>query len=295
MNWDDLRVFLALADSGSLSATARRLGVDHSTVARRVAALEADLGVRLFDRLPRGYAPTAEGEEFAVLARRVEDGVLAVERHARGQPGEPAGVVRLSAPPAFSSSFLAPRLAGLRRTLPKLVVELVGDVRAVSLTRREADLALRLQRPEDDGLVARRIGAMGYGLYATRDYLDGRDEADWEFIGYDDSMDHVPQQRWLRQVAGRRPFVFRANDLMSLRAAAAAGIGIAAIPHFLGREEAVPVPALVPALPAVGLPPAQPRELWLLVHNDLRRSARVRAVMDALVSIIAAERSLLED
>lgn len=291
MNWDDLRVFLALADSGSLSATARKLGVDHSTVARRVAALEADLGVRLFDRLPRGYAPTAEGEEFAVLARRVEDGVLAVERHARGQPGEPAGVVRLSAPPAFSSSFLAPRLAGLRRTLPKLVVELVGDVRAVSLTRREADLALRLQRPEDDGLVARRIGAMGYGLYATRDYLDGRDEADWEFIGYDDSMDHVPQQRWLRQVAGRRPFVFRANDLMSLRAAAAAGVGIAAIPHFLGRMDA----ALIQAVPAAGLPPPQPRELWLLVHGDLRRSARVRAVMDALVSIIAAERSLLED
>ncbi|MBK1836904.1 LysR family transcriptional regulator [Azospirillum sp. YIM B02556] len=292
MNWDDLRVFLALADSGSLSATARMLGVDHSTVARRVAALEADLGVRLFDRLPRGYAPTAEGEEFAALARRVEDGVLAVERHARGQPGEPAGTVRLSAPPAFASHFLAPRLAGLRRILPKLVVELVGDARAVSLTRREADLALRLRRPEDDGLIARRIGAMGYGLYATPGYLAGRDEAGWEFIGYDDSLDHVPQQRWLRQLAGRRPFVFRANDLMSLRGAATAGIGIAAIPHFLGRS---PDSGLIPVRPAALLQPPEPRELWLLVHGDLRRSARVRAVMDALVSIIAAERSLLED
>lgn len=291
MNWDDLRVFLALADSGSLSATARRLGVDHSTVARRVAALEADLGVRLFDRLPRGYAPTAEGEEFAALARRVEDGVLAVERHAHGQPGEPAGIVRLSAPPAFASHFLAPRLAGLRRTLPKLVVELVGHARAVSLTRREADLALRLQRPEDEGLVARRVGAMGYGLYATQAYLDGRDEAGWEFIGYDESLDHVPQQRWLRQLAGRRPFVFRANDLMSLRGAASAGIGIAAIPHFLGRSD----PSLVAVVPDPAPQPPQPRELWLLVHGDLRRSARVRAVMDALVSIIAAERPLLED
>ncbi|PWC36354.1 LysR family transcriptional regulator [Azospirillum sp. TSO35-2] len=289
MNWDDLRVFLALARSGSLSATARALGVDHSTVARRVAALESDLGVRLFDRLPRGYAPTPEGEEFVDLARRVEDGVLAVERHARGQPGEPAGTVRLSAPPALASHFLAPRLARLRRSMPKLVVELIGDIRAVSLTRREADLALRLSRPEDDGLIARRIGAMGYGLYAARDYLDGHAPADWEFIGYDESLGHVPQQHWLRQVAGDRPVAFRANDLMSLHAAARAGIGIAAIPHFLGRSD----PALT-MVPAEATPP-RPRDLWLLVHPDLRRSARVRAVMDALVAIITAERPLLED
>ena len=167
----------------------------------------------------------------------------------------------------------------------------MGDARVVSLTRREADLALRLQRPEDEGLVARRVGAMGYGLYATQGYLDARIEADWEFIGYDESLDHVPQQRWLRQVAGRRPFVFRANDLMSLCGAAAAGIGIAAIPHFIGRSD----PSLVAVMPDPTPPPPQPRELWLLVHGDLRRSARVRAVMDALVSIIADGRPLLED
>ncbi len=287
MNWDDLRVFLALARSGSLSATARGLGVDHSTVARRVAALESNLGMRLFDRLPRGYAPTAEGEDLVALALRVEDAVLAVERHAKGQPGEPAGVVRLSAPPAFASHFLAPRLAGLRRTMPKLVVELVGDARAVSLTRREADLAIRLSRPEDEGLVARKLGDMGYGLYATPGYLDGRAPADWEFIGYDESLDHVPQQRWLHSIAAGRPFVFRANDLTSLLAATRAGIGIAAIPHFLGRPE--------PALVTIPTPVApDPRELWLLVHRDLRRAARVRAVMDALIGIAAAERALLD-
>jgi len=288
MNWDDLRVFLALARSGSLSATARDLGVDHSTVARRVAALEGALGVRLFDRLPRGYAPTAEGDAIAGLAGRVEDAVLAVERHAQGQPGEPAGIVRLSAPPAFSSHFLTPRLAALRRRMPKLVVELVGDARAVSLTRREADLAVRLSRPEDEGLIARRLGVMGYGLYATPGYLQDRAEAAWEFIGYDESMDHVPQQRWLRGLMDGRPFAFRANDLVSLLAAARAEVGIAAIPHFLGR----PDPALV-TVPTRTEP--EPRELWLLVHPDLRRSARVRAVMDALVGIVTAERGLLGD
>lgn len=288
MNWDDLRVFLALARSGSLSATARALGVDHSTVARRVSALEEDLGVKLFDRLPRGYSPTTEGEGIAGLALRVEDAVLALERHAEGRSGEPAGIVRLSAPPAFASHFLAPRLARLRRSMPKLVVELVGDARAVSLTRREADLAIRLSRPEDEGLIARRLGGMGYGLYAAPGYLADRDPSGWEFIGYDESLDHVPQQRWLRAIAGERPFVFRANDLMSLLAAARAEIGIAAIPHFLGR----PDPALV-AIPAPLAP--EPRELWLLVHRDLRRAARVRAVMDSLIGIVAAERDLLDD
>ncbi len=288
MNWDDLRVLLALTRSGSLSATARELGVDHSTVARRVGALEADLRVKLFDRLPRGYAPTAEGEEIAALARRVEDGILAIERHALGQADETAGLVRLSAPPAFASHFLASRLAGLRRRMPGLVVELVGDARAVSLTRHEADLAIRLSRPQDEGLVTRRLCGLGYGLYGTAAYLEGRTPADWEFIGYDESLDHVPQQRWLRAVADGRPFVFRANDLVSLLAAVRADIGIAAIPHFLGR----PDPGLI-RLPAAVAP--DPRELWLLVHRDLRRSARVRAVMDALIAIAAAERTLLED
>lgn len=286
VNWDDVRVLLALARGGSLSASARALGVDHSTVARRVAALESELGVKLFDRLPRGYVPTAEGEDIVELAGRVEDAVLALERHARGQAGEPAGTVRLSAPPVFASHFLALRLARLRQTLPKLVVELVGDARRVSLTRREADLAIRLDDPEDEGLVARRLGAMGYGLYATLAYRDRRAPADWEFIGYDDSMDHVPQQRWLRAVAAGRPFAFRANDLASLHAAARADAGVAAIPHFLGRSD----PALV-AIPTESEP--EPRALWLLVHRDLRRSARVRAVMDSVIAIMNAERDLI--
>lgn len=288
MNWDDLRVLLALTRSGSLSATARELGVDHSTVARRIGALETDLRVKLFDRLARGYAPTTEGEEIAELARRVEDGVLAIERHAFGQAGEIAGLVRLSAPPAFASHFLAPRLMGLRRSMPKLVVELVGDIRAVSLTRREADLAIRLNRPEDEGLVTRRLGSIGYGLYATPAYLDGHAPADWAFIGYDESLGYVPQQRWLQDVADGRPFVFRANDLVSLLAAVRADGGIAAIPHFLGR----PDPGLV-RIPAPNAP--EPREMWLLVHRDLRRSPRVRAVMDALIAITATERALLDD
>lgn len=287
MDWGDLRFFVELARSGSLSATARRLRVDHSTVARRVAALEADLGVRLFDRLPRGYALTAEGEEVADLAGRLEEGAFAIERFAQGRSAEPSGTVRLSAPPVFASHFIAPRLAGLRDRWPGVVLELVGDARAASLTRREADLALRLNRPEDDGLVTRRLGTMGYGLYAARGYAEERPPDSWGFIAYDDSLEHVPQQRWLRVVAAGRPVVFRANDLASLFAAARAGLGLAALPHFLGLSD--PGLVRVPAEPA-----PQGRDLWLLVHPDLRRAARVRATMDFLVALLAENRGLLE-
>lgn len=287
MDWGDLRFFVELARSGSLSATARRLKVDHTTVARRVAALEDSLGVRLFDRLPRGYALTAEGEEVAALAGRLEEGAFAIERFARGQSAEPAGVVRLSAPPVFASAFLAPNLGPFRSRFPQVVLELIGDSRAVSLTRREADLAIRLKRPEDDGLVSRRVGTMGYGLYAAPAHLEGRAEADWAFVGYDESLDHVPQQRWLRGVAAGRPFVFRANDLGSLAAAARAGLGVAALPHFLG----MPDPGLV-RLPSSPAP--EGRELWLLVHGDLRRAARVRATMDFLIALLTEKKGLLE-
>lgn len=287
MDWGDLRFFVELARSGSLSATARRLRVDHSTVARRVAALEADLGVKLFDRLPRGYALTPEGEEVADLAGRLEEDAFAIERFAQGRSAEPSGTVRLSAPPAFASHFIAPRLGGFRDRYPGVVLELVGDARAVSLTRREADLALRLTRPEDDGLVTRRVGTMGYGLYAARSYAEGRPPDSWGVIAYDESLDHVPQQRWLRTVAAGRPVVFRANELASLCAAARAGLGIAALPHFLGRSD----PGLV-RVPAEPVPPG--RELWLLVHPDLRRAARVRATMDFLVTLLAEHRALLE-
>ncbi|WP_448191997.1 LysR family transcriptional regulator [Azospirillum sp. sgz301742] len=287
MDWENLRFFAELARSGSLSAASRRLRVDHTTVSRRVSALEAELGVRLFDRLPRGYALTEAGERVADLAGRLEEDAFAIERFARGQSDAPSGSVRLSAPPVVASALLAPRLAPFRRRFPQVVLELIGDSRAISLSRREADLAIRLQAPEDPGLVARKLGSMAYALYADAGYLAERADAAWEFVAYDDSLDHVPQQRWLLAVAGDRPVVFRANDLASLFAAARAGLGVAALPCFLGD----PDPGLV-RLPADAAPAA--RELWLLVHPDLRRAAPVRAAMDFLIELVAGNRALLE-
>lgn len=281
MNWEDLRHFVVLARTGSLSEAARHLGVDHTTVARRVAALEGALKLRLVDRLPRAYALTEDGRRIAALGEKLEDDAFAVLRAAHAADPAASGVVRVSAPPVFASALLAPRLAALRQTHPGIVLELVGESRSADLDRREADIALRLSPPEGDGLVARKLGELSYGLYGAPVYVAERSPARWAFVAYDDSLDHVPQQRWLRAVAGDRPVVFRANDVASLAAAARVGLGLAVLPDFLGQGDE----RLVAVAPAPDVAPPR-RTLWLVVHDDLRRAGRIRAVMDFLVEAV---------
>lgn len=279
-----MRYFLAVAQAGSLSAAARRLAVEHSTVGRRVDALEQALGLRLFDRLPRGWQLTGEGEELLAQARRMEDEALAFERAAVGVTAL-SGSVRLSVPPSLGSAFLMPRLARAAPRWNGMTPEVIGETREINLSRREADLALRLGRPEAPGLVVRALGRIGYGLYGQADYLR-RDPASWDFVGYDDSLRRVPQQEWLRRYAGNRRFVLRSNDLMSLTAATGAGLGVTVIPHFLARTD----PALRLA-DAAAAPPE--RDIWLVSHPDVRRSPRVRAVADLIADIFEADQDWL--
>lgn len=284
IQWDDIRHFLELARKGSLSAAARCLGVEHSTVARRVESLEQSLGIRLFDRLPRGWSLTPEGETLLVQAGRLEDEALAFSRAALGVSSL-QGTVRVSAPPVFASHFLVPRLVSFRQQWPGIDLEIIGESREANLARGEADLALRMARPQAAGLVVRALGGMGYGLYAAHGYL-GRPEEAWEFLGYDDSLAQVPQQKWLEGVAAGRRVVLRSNDLAALLQAARAGLGIAALPHFL----AIGDPALAP-VPGPVCPTE--RQLWLVMHPDVRRSPRVRAVADALASLVLEAKPVL--
>lgn len=287
MDWGDLRYFVALARCGTLSAAARQLGVEHTTVSRRIGALEAALGVLLFERDAKGYVLTPEGEGIIESAYRIEDEVFGLERQIAADGQGLLGAVRISAPPVFASAFLAPRLADLRAAHPGIVLELAGESQPVSLSRREADIAVRLSRPEATTVVARRIGGLAYGLYGARGRFPAGAPQDWVFIGYDESLDHAPQQRWLLSLARGRPLVFRSNDLATLQSAARAGLGLAALPRFLGDPdpslERLPVDAAAAA-----------RELWLLVHPDLRRSARIRVVLDYLAQLMRAERGVLD-
>ncbi|GAB2174460.1 LysR family transcriptional regulator [Dongia sp. agr-C8] len=274
-DWQDLRHFAALAREGSLSAAARRLAVDHATVARRVAALEAALGLKLVDRRARSYALTAEGRRIAAIAQRMEAAAFELDRAAKGAQTGLQGSVTVSTPPTIAAALIAPRLSALYAAHPGISLKLIGEKRSASLSRREADIAVRLIRPQEKSLVTRRIGRLGFALYAAPAYLDAIAPADYAFIAYDDPMDQAPQQIWLRHFAQGRPVVLRASDLEVQREAAKAGIGIAALPRFFGESE----PGLR-RLESGGKNLS--REVWLAVHQDLRRAPLVRATLDFL-------------
>lgn len=275
--WDDVRYFLAVAREGSLSGAARALRVEHSTVARRVAGLEACVGVRLFDRLSRRWALTREGDALLVHAQRLEHEALAFSRAALATTAL-QGRVRVSAPPTFAAHFLLPRLVNCAQAWPGIELDLVSEVRLSNLHRREADLAVRFMRPDEPGLSTRKLGELGFRLYAAPAWLQ-RPEADWCFLGYGQPLDEVPHQRLLAAIAGTRPFVLRSNDLAALHQACIAGLGLAMLPRFLVRagEGLVEVPgAQRPAL----------REIWSVVHPDVRRSPRVRLMADLIAQTV---------
>ena len=289
LDWGNLRFFLELVRTGSLSGAARRLSVDRNTVARRVAALEEEIGLALFERGPQGWGRTPAGQELAELAGRVEEDVLALARHVDARDRAPSGTVRLTTAAHLAVNLLVPGVPALRERHPGLVLEIAADQRNFDLTRREADLALRLGRPRDAGLVTRKLSDVGFCFYASRSYLAGRrggvDFAHDAFIGFDDSLASAPQERWLARLAPDRRVVFRSNSTASLQVAARLGVGVAMLPCYLAEPD--------PALSRLEGPRPVDHELWLLVHGDLRRAPRVRAVIEWLDEVVEKARPAL--
>ncbi|MCW6510669.1 LysR family transcriptional regulator [Lichenifustis flavocetrariae] len=274
MDWQDVRHFVALARLGSFSAAARELRVDHATVGRRVAALEASLDVRLLDRLPRRALLTDDGRAIAALGASMEDAAVQIERRARGAGASPAATVRVSASPAVAARLIAPRVARFHEKNPAITLVLSGVTETVAMDRGEADLAVRLSQPKDPELVAHRIGIMRFGLYASPDQAKVPPES-WRFIAYDAPLDNVPQQVWLKSLLVGRPIIFHASDLFGQQEAARAGMGAVVLPCFMGDVDT----ALV-RLPTSSKPPV--RDIWLATYPDLKRSAKIRSVMDFL-------------
>lgn len=283
MNWDDLRHFSALASTGSLSAASRLLGVEHATVARRVTSLEEHLGVQLIDRRARRWKLTSEGERIAAIADRMETEVQAVRRAAEGARSELSGTIAISAPPALTQAFLTAPLVGLQTRHPGLTIKIIGEARTASLDRGEADIAIRLSRPEDGDLMITKLGQMDFRLYASPDYLASTKDEAWRFIGYDGPAARAPQQAAIEQFAGARPFAFYASSLEIQQAAARCGGGITALPDFMARSDV----GLVLVAPEVLVS----RDIWFVVHNDLRRSRPVKAILDALREAFALDRA----
>jgi DNA-binding transcriptional LysR family regulator len=280
-DWDDLRYFLALHDAGTLSAAARAAGVEHTTVARRIDALEAALAVKLFDRFPKGWSLTAAGKALVPHARKMEDSLHGLMRAATGA-AELRGKVRVSAPPALAAYMLAPRLKPAVQRLPGIELDLRGEAREMDLMRREADIAIRYKRPEAPGLATRLLATVGYQLYASAAYLASRPEDEWEFIGYDELLQDTPQHLWLEKIRGGRRYCLRSNDLGALFQAAVAGCGVAVLPqYFFDIQRGGLVAIETPACPVR-------RKLWIVMHEDVRRAAPVRAVADEIIALFTS-------
>ena len=274
-DWENLRFLSVLAREGSFSAAARRLGVEHATVSRRLTALEADCGLRLLDRRGKKVTLTADGERMAGVALRMEEAALGAARLASVAQAGLSGTVTISAPPALTAVRLIGPLVRLRQQHPDMTIQVVGETREASLDRREADVAVRLSRPETGDLTIARIGAVAFHFYATERYLAASPE-DWQFIAYGSGlMDGAPQMKRLKAFAAGRPIRLFANSAELQMAAALAGGGVAILPDFMAEAE----PRLVTI--DEGREPLK-REVWLAVHTDLHGAPAVRAVVEAL-------------
>ncbi|MGB9364589.1 MAG: LysR family transcriptional regulator [Xanthobacteraceae bacterium] len=286
LDWEDLRYFAALARHGTLSATARVLRVNHATVSRRIVALETALGHPLFDRRPDGYALTAQGKTVLDDARVMDEAALSVQRRLDAG-SELSGLIRLAVGRVLAERFLVDRLAGFRQKYPLIDLEIIGHSRAVSLARREADMALRFGSPKDSDLIARRVATLRFGLYASPAYRDEVKRGKTpEYIGYDEESDFIAEATWLNREFADNRFSFRSSTQTMQAAAARCGYGIALLPKY--------VAALEPGLVAVSFPAQLPeREVWLVVRRDLTRVPRIKTLTDYLVDVFRRERRLL--
>ena len=283
ITWDDLRYILAVHRHGSLGGAAKALGQNKSTVGRRVSALEADLGTSLLTRSSTGYELTEAGLKVVAAATHVERQVNELAAAVGGHDLTQSGTVRVTVPAFFAQHVIIPALPELREHCPGLDVHLITTDDVLNLARREADIALRNVRPEQQSLVAVRAGAIAFAMYGSRDYIDRRglpaDRSDLDghdFIAYEQAVAHVAAYRWVNDVAGS--IAFRAKDAVSMLDAVVAGLGLGVLPCFLCDGVADLV-----CLETVG--GRQPEDIWLVTHPDTRKVVRVRVVVDWLKEI----------
>lgn len=284
MDWDDLRFFLAAHRGGSLAAAARELGCEYTTVGRRLAALERDLGTKLFTRTSDGLEPTPAAAELVPLAVDVERATRAIEARAAVHDERVEGAVRVTCPEGFSL-YLVDRLAELRARHPGLTLEIVTDVRPLDLGRGEAEIALRMGAEPSPDLVTRTLATMPWRMFASPDYVARRgapspvtDLRGHDVVAYEAPLAHVPGARWLDAHGEGANVVLRGNSMRVVVDAAAAGVGLTVLPCFLARKSG--------GLTELAPDELGARALSLVVHRDVVGVARVRAAIDFLVEAV---------
>ncbi len=285
-DWRLIQSFLAVLEHGSLLGAARALQSSQPTMGRHIADLEAQLGVVLFERTGRGLQPTATALRLATSARAMEAGALQLAHGVSSAQMGVRGSVRITASQPVACLLLPPLLLQMRQALPDIQVELVASNDVTNLLRREADIALRMVRPDQSSLVARRIGTVALGAFAHRDYLRRRgvprqptDLLAHELVGNDRNEDILRGFAALGYPVGREQFAFRTDDLMAYWQAVRAGLGIGFVAHYMARTD----PDVQPVLPMLKPPPLP---IWLTVHREIRTSVRIRAVYDFLAEAV---------
>lgn len=292
MNWDDLRIFLSLHRDGTFAATGRTLGVNPTTAARRLTALEEAVGAQLFTRTRDGLVPTAAAEEMLAPAEVIERQLVRIHRSVGGGDARLAGRVRLNATQNFATNFLVEHLGVFRRRHPDIEIELTACDHMVDPSRGEADILVRHRSPnsgpgvETTGhveVVARRVAPVAFAVFASKAYLEraGYPKHDDDVSGHDailprNDARHIPAGSWSRRVAGRMRTPLRSDDLGTMQAACMAGFGLCALPCLPRLYQS----NLMRVSDNIDI-----RDNWLIMPGDLRRVARVRALWDYLVSV----------
>lgn len=294
MNWNDARVFLALARQQTLRGAARDLNVDQATVSRRIAAMEQALGSVLFLRSASGYQLTEVGESVLDIAERMEASAIELVRRARGQDRALSGEVRITTTDSLAVDFVIPAVAHLHARHPDVRVTLNSSSDVLNLSRRDADIAIRTLKPDNPDLVVRRLASWPMGLFAAQGYLDlhGEPQRGTAFAGHDIVMyDAYLQDPHTATLAGEPigagRIVMTGNTSVLVRNAIRAGIGVGEIPLYMGQQD-----GLVRLWPDCER--SKPYDVWMVTHGDFRHTARIRVVIDALVQAFSGASAGLE-
>ena len=289
LNWDDLRIVLAIAEHGTLSGAAAGLRISHPTLSRRLRRIEQRLGARLFERTPSSLRLTAAGEDLRQLAVRLRDDIAALERRIGGRDSGPGGPIRLTAPDAVSEYLLPGILAELCKEHAGLTIDLVVSNEVLSLAQRSADIALRVTDSPAESLRGRRVGTVAMAIYAARslpvpETLGAFTGVPW--IGFDAALACSGPGTWVARNIPESDIRLRANTLLGAAQAVRSGIGCGLLPCFVGES--------IPDLVRIGAPlPALSLPLWLLVHPEMARLPRIRRACDALAAKLRGAAPLL--
>ncbi len=292
-NWDDLRYFLTLSRTASFVSAANHLKVTHSTVARRISALEEALQTQLFLRTEKGCRLTPAGEKLLPFAEQLESTVINLEGCVSGKDSQLSGAVRIGAPDGLGNTLLAAYLSNFQKKHPSLEIELIAVPMYSSLAKREIDILITITKPTTGNIVARKLSDYRFGLFATAEYLETRPEIrsvedlrGHSFVGYIEDLLYDQRLNMTEEYMSGLKTTFRSSTLLGQLQAVASGAGIGIIPYFIAAAEK----SLVPVLPANFVE----RTFWLQVNPDTRQLARVRATIDFITDRISSDKKLLQ-